>query len=251
MQRSFKIGLKINGWVVISEPIFNNGRRYRKLKCSCGKEYVFEESYVNRSTFSKSCRSCSQIERRNTDGNRVYSVGDIIMNLEILKIYSGKKISYNVRCLKCNNVYHTGHTTLYKKSKGLGLDCCHNCFTYDMKSVKKFKMLSENISLTQYKKIQRQAEIRGIEFNLTPEYLESIFTGKCHFSGIPLNIGTYSIQNGSRDLGNVSLDRIDSNIGYVENNVVWVYKPINIMKHTLSSEDFIELCKKIANYNKI
>jgi hypothetical protein len=55
---------------------------------------------------------------------------------------------------------------------------------------------------------------------------------------------------GVRDLGNASLDRIDSSIGYVEGNVAWVYKPINIMKQTLNSAEFIDLCKKIANHNQ-
>lgn len=246
MQREFKVGLKINNWTVISDSIINNEKKYRRLKCLCGNEFLFEERYINRNTFSKSCRSCSQIERRNISGNRIYNVGDKLMNLEILKIFSGKAITYQVKCTKCNNIYHTGHSTLNKKSNGLGLNCCHNCFKTNMKSRKNSRMLTNNISLMQYKKIQRQAELRGIEFNVTPEYLESIFNGKCYFSNIELNIGTYSKINGKIDLGNASLDRLNSNLGYVENNVVWVYKPINIMKNSLSTDEFLNICKKIV-----
>ena len=250
MQREFKIGLKINDWVVMSDSIINNGKKCRNLKCLCGNEFLFEERYINRNTFSKSCRSCSQIERRNSDGNRVYNVGDKLMNLEILKILSGRVTTYRVKCNKCDNIYHTGHSILNKKSKGLGLDCCHNCFKINMKSRKNSRMLTNNISLMQYKKIQRQAELRGIEFNVTPEYLESIFNGKCYFSGKELIIGTHTKVNNILDLGNSSLDRLNSNIGYVENNVAWVYKPINLMKHTLSPNEFIELCRLIVENNK-
>lgn len=245
MKRNININEKINNWTIISEPIIVKGKRKRKLKCDCGHEVVFSESYINKSIFSKACRSCSQINRRNKNGGRVYNVGDIIMNLEILKINSGSKISYEVKCLECSNIYNTGHSILNRKSKGIGLGKCNNCYSPDMKSKKKHLMLTKNISLTHYNKIQRQAELRGIKFDVTPQYLESIFNGVCYFSGIEINIGTYSRSKGVSDLGNASLDRLDSNKGYIENNVVWVYKPINVMKHTLTKDGFIDLCEKI------
>jgi hypothetical protein len=43
------------------------------------------------------------------------------------------------------------------------------------------------------------------------------------------------------------LDRIDSNLGYVVGNVQWVLKEINIMKHTMSHDYFINLCSIISN----
>lgn len=248
MKRNLKIGAHINGWTVISEPIIENGKKQRKLKCDCGKEETISESFINRSNFSKSCRSCSQIRRRNEIGGRIYNIGDVLMNIKIIKIYY-KPLTYIVECLKCGNKYRTGHSTLNRKKNGKGLSCCHNCFNINMKSKKRFCMVTKNISLTEYKKLSHQADLRGIEFTVTPEYLESIFTGYCYFSGIELKIGTYSNNKGVYDLGNASLDRINSSIGYVEGNVAWVYKPINVMKQTLSSNEFISLCKKIAEHN--
>lgn len=250
MNKNKEINTKINDWTIISDPIIVDGKKNRKLRCKCGREVMFSESYINKSIFSKSCRSCSQIKRRNTDGKRVYNVGDVIMNLEILNIHSGKSVSYTVKCIECNNTYHTGHSILNRKSKGIGLGKCHNCYTPDMKSKKKHLMLTKNISFTHYNKIQRQVELRGIEFDVSPEYLEKMYTGVCHFSGIEINIGTYSVLNGGKDLGNASLDRLDSTIGYVENNVVWVYKPVNIMKHIMSSDEFLDLCEKIVLNNQ-
>lgn len=46
--------------------------------------------------------------------------------------------------------------------------------------------------------------------------------------------------------GTASLDRIDSNLGYVEGNVQWVHKDVNKMKSDFSEEYFICWCKKIA-----
>lgn len=44
-----------------------------------------------------------------------------------------------------------------------------------------------------------------------------------------------------------SLDRIVSTKGYVEGNVQWVCKMVNIMKNVYDQEDFINMCKKIGN----
>ena len=44
-----------------------------------------------------------------------------------------------------------------------------------------------------------------------------------------------------------SLDRIDSSKGYVEGNVQWVHKMINMSKQQYSQEEFIDMCKAVAN----
>jgi hypothetical protein len=48
----------------------------------------------------------------------------------------------------------------------------------------------------------------------------------------------------------VSVDRIDSLRGYVEGNVQWVHKKINIMKNVYSQEEFIILCKQVVKHTK-
>lgn len=46
------------------------------------------------------------------------------------------------------------------------------------------------------------------------------------------------------------LDRIDSSKGYIEGNVQWVHKDVNMMKQNYSQKYFIEMCKKIYETNK-
>ena len=48
-----------------------------------------------------------------------------------------------------------------------------------------------------------------------------------------------------------SLDRIDSNLGYVTDNVQWVHKDINQMKWTLSQDRFIELCECVVRHHSV
>lgn len=92
-----------------------------------------------------------------------------------------------------------------------------------------------------YWNIKEGAKRRSIEFNVTKEYLWSLYLTqgkKCALSGVDLYFG--------RDISchntNASLDRIDSKIGYLEGNVQWVLKDINKLKHDFDEEYFIKLC---------
>ncbi len=109
----------------------------------------------------------------------------------------------------------------------------------------------EDIPLDFFNSIKRSAASRKLEFNITIEYLWALLTKqnkKCALSGIDLCFSeTRKNKNKKRT---VSVDRIDSSKGYIEGNVQWVHKTINIMKNALTDKEFIELCTKVANNNK-
>ena len=65
---------------------------------------------------------------------------------------------------------------------------------------------------------------------------------KCKFTGVELIFSNTGCRN------TVSLDRIDNTLGYDLDNVQWVHKEINMMKRTHTSDYFIELCIKVAEY---
>jgi hypothetical protein len=66
--------------------------------------------------------------------------------------------------------------------------------------------------------------------------------GLCALTGEPL---TFKNLNKGTDQ-TASLDRIDSSLGYVEGNVQWVHKDVNLMKNVLSQARFIELCSLVS-----
>jgi hypothetical protein len=77
------------------------------------------------------------------------------------------------------------------------------------------------------------------------EYLWELFLKQnrvCSLSGLPLRF-----VNAKQD-GNASLDRIDSNKGYIVGNVQWVDKNINAMKSDLSEDDFIRFCSFVTKH---
>lgn len=82
---------------------------------------------------------------------------------------------------------------------------------------------------------------KGIEFNLDFDYLRDLFkeqNAKCFYSG--------SSFDPNCKLRTMSLDRIDSNQGYVKGNVVWCLAEINFLKFTRSYEQTVEICKKFV-----
>ena len=89
--------------------------------------------------------------------------------------------------------------------------------------------------LKKYNSIRRGAHIRDIKFNLSfNEYLP-FFNKPCYYCG---------------DEGQISLDRLDSSLGYIKNNIVACCTACNVMKGTLSASDYIFQCKKITKRPK-
>ena len=89
-----------------------------------------------------------------------------------------------------------------------------------------------------------------MEFTVTAEYLYKILqkqNGICPYSGELL---TFANSEKERKYQTASLDRIDSSLGYVENNVQWVHKRVNSMKNDMSENEFIEFVVKIFNHTK-
>jgi len=69
--------------------------------------------------------------------------------------------------------------------------------------------------------------------------------GLCALSGVPMTWGS----NKGRVPTHISIDRIDSSLGYEENNIHLVCMVVNIMKNKLTMNEFIGWCKLIEVHN--
>jgi len=84
------------------------------------------------------------------------------------------------------------------------------------------------------------------ECTITPEDLYDLFekqNGLCAYSKVPLTYVAY-------DLNMASLDRIDSTVGYVKENIQLVCTAVNRMKQEFSEKDFLKYCELITNERK-
>lgn len=101
----------------------------------------------------------------------------------------------------------------------------------------------ESISGTMFNHIKQSAKARDIDFKIDIKYLDELWiksVGKCALSSMDI-----TLKNSLS--GTASLDRIDSSKGYVKGNVQWVHKNVNIMKRALSQDEFINICRLVAD----
>ena len=99
----------------------------------------------------------------------------------------------------------------------------------------------------QYLKVKQNAERRNIDFCISIEDMQELWESqdkKCAYSGIELIPWKKSEDTNST----MSLDRIDSKIGYTKDNIQWVHKDINNMKMGIDEKIFLDFCCKIVKY---
>ena len=85
----------------------------------------------------------------------------------------------------------------------------------------------------------KRSRNRSLEYTLTIEYIKEILLKqdyKDYYTGLPVeNYEDYSI------------DRIDSNLGYIEGNIVITTTRVNVAKNDMSMEEFKKLISNLYN----
>lgn len=97
-------------------------------------------------------------------------------------------------------------------------------------------------------RIKQRARNRNIEYSVLPEQLWEKYIGQnkvCALSGIPISF-TRNIRN-NKEMQTASLDRINSEKGYILDNIQWVHKNINFMKWNYSQEEFLYFVNLIVH----
>jgi len=108
------------------------------------------------------------------------------------------------------------------------------------------------ISSTIFKKYKTRAKQRKMQFSVTHEFLWKLFlkqNRRCALSNEILMFPSTHVEKVACNY-TASLDRINNDKGYIKDNVQWVHKHINMMKHKYTQEYFISVCKKVAEWQK-
>ena len=82
---------------------------------------------------------------------------------------------------------------------------------------------------------------KGLEFDLTYEYLESIATTHCPIFGIEFEWGTSNMGKGKTKPNCPSLDRIVPELGYVQGNVAFISHKANRIKDNGTMQDHYDI----------
>ena len=92
---------------------------------------------------------------------------------------------------------------------------------------------------------KRNAHTRDLEFNLTFEVFCSLVKSICYYCSSEPVINSWSIQAKNQIPMN-GIDRINSDLGYTNDNTVPCCKFCNNAKWTMSREEYIALCRRVT-----
>lgn len=196
-------------------------------KCKCGKEFPVLNYHLTSGSSTK-CRECSH------NAPLQIPVGTKNNKLTIIKIYWKNKVQYCKCKCECGAICNMNISTFHIGS----IKSCAKCANFKG---------YEEISRGYFGRVRRGAFERGLEFNITLKDVWDVFikqNKKCIFTGLDLNFVPNSDKCRQQ---NASIDRIDSNKGYLIDNIQIVHKHVNFMKYTLSSEELINYCNLISN----
>lgn len=124
-------------------------------------------------------------------------------------------------CYEHKNVYNHKHLYNYKYSKA-------------------YRARSPRNYLSQLRSYRNRSDTLSLDF-LEALYLKQ--NGLCAITGKELTF----VQEGGRTRTNISIDRIDSSVGYTEENTQLVCHVVNTMKSDMSLEELRGWCEAILN----
>lgn len=105
--------------------------------------------------------------------------------------------------------------------------------------------MHRGIRISWFNKFEVGANIRGIPFVITIDDIADMMEkqrGKCALTGWRIN----APETSTLAEIDTSIDRIDSDFGYIRGNIQLVHKMVNMCKQRYSQDDFVNMCVAIA-----
>lgn len=136
--------------------------------------------------------------------------------------------------------YYTGHTCKHGHLAPCGVKYgCIDCRDrISFNRAQYFDPIQRVTSLNNGYK--RRADKKGLDYNLTVDYLLSIFPPdyRCPILGLKCY---FHVGKGRAQHNSWSLDRIDNELGYIQGNVMWVSQRANGIKRNLTPDQMIKI----------
>lgn len=152
------------------------------------------------------------------------------------------------KCRKCDMIKSLNSNNFYSRKQSFCIDCCR----VEIKNRDKTER-GKVFTLEKFIKYKLKNSLKvakspkyNYSFNLTYDYILNLYrnqNGKCFYTG---RVMTFT--RGCND--SLSIDRIDSVLGYTVDNVVLCCSKVNVMKSDLNHLDFIKICSEISALHK-
>ena len=221
------------------------------------KELEFHKlSYFIKKPYGYSIPSGLNLKRSSSSGKSQYNKFDLLRPIKLERIninaegcdrfYWKCQCDCGNQCIKTATYLLYYHNMASRRKAQLKQSCgCEN------KRISRWAKL--DIDPKHFSRIKQSAKARNLEFNITPEFIHELFykqDQQSAITGVPLVLPKYegrgtglSNNPSENDDYIASLDRIDSNRGYTEDNVWWIGRRENICKSNLSMTDLEDFFK--------
>ena len=202
----------------------------------------------------KICKQCKESTFFHRNGKTLYPSCKECRSIERKKIkYDAPKEGIR-ECPCCKNSLDISNFHC-DKSQPTGLQSyCKKCQT---EKTKKYTSTLNGFIKKIYKDMYHNAEKRAkkLLIDITCDDIHEMYNkqnGKCALSGLQLSHETYAYRDNEHIINrmNISIDRINSNLGYTKDNVQLVGAIVNRMKTDLPDQEFINFCSIVAEFNK-
>lgn len=164
-------------------------------------------------------------------------------------VYYNKRVCRQCRCDCGQETYVREYMLISGGKRSCG------CLRTDLviQRAKAKGVWSKYFPLQYMSNFRKNARIRDIDWGITIYDLDIIYerqNGKCYYTGQTLTLPDCKTDGQYQKTSfNVSIDRIDSDIGYIPDNICLCLKQVNVCKHILHRDNFIKLCHEIATYD--
>lgn len=210
-----------------------------RCTCQCGKVVEVDASNLK----SGNSKSCGCLTHRYGKSNPCFKdlTGQIFSCLTVIEYLrmTERGAMWLCKCTCGKMIEKNSENLASGNSKSCG------CLSHRRGKTNPHFTGHEEITGEFWNNIQNNAKSRDIPFNITIKYAWDVFIEQnkcCNLTDIKL----YFQNNYKSSLGNASLDRIDSKLGYIEGNIQWIHKDLNMMKRDFTQQEFIKYCKLIA-----
>jgi hypothetical protein len=151
--------------------------------------------------------------------------------------------------------YQCRHTHLDAQVQNNGV-LCKQCRSQD-RSEKRRIRINKNPLRQHSKEIYDAIKIRNKKWTLSmdfdSDYLMALWTaqqGRCFYTDFEMTFGKGCYRQVMQDPYSLTVDRIDSSLGYFKDNIVLACWWANCAKNNLSTELFLSCCEAVVNNTK-
>ena len=160
----------------------------------------------------------------------------------------------------CNDCGTEDHSNFYPYAKTYCKSCSskRNTLRTNNKSpeekeqlkLKQKVWLNNNFIKTRVLGAKTRAKKKGLEFDIDEDYIQQLLIEqnyKCKYSGEIMLLYCVDDKDTRLTLKTMSIDRIDSSLGYIKGNIALVTSIVNSMKNDLSVPQFFDEIMIVAN----